>query len=64
MTDNNYDACIDKIKKMFTPPRQELILNSIKDHANKHDAETHSKALRDLVEAFEMYDRVLNPEKE
>jgi hypothetical protein len=64
MTDDNYDACIDKIKKMFTSPRREWILDSIKNHANNHDAETHSKALRDLVEAFEMYDRVLNPEKE
>lgn len=61
MTDDNYDTCIDYIKKMFSSPRQEEILNAVKDHASKNDAETHWKGLNDLIETFKKYEHVLNP---
>lgn len=68
MTDDTYDACIDKLKEMFSSPKQEKflkeILNAVKDHASKNDAETHWKGLNDLIETFKKHEHVLNPKKE
>jgi len=64
MTNDTYDACIDKLKEMFSSPKQEIlkeILNAVKDHASKNDAETHWKGLNDLIETFKKHEHVLNP---
>jgi len=55
MTDDNYDACIDKIKKMFSSPRREEILKVFEEDAIKNP-DTHNERLRKFIKICEEYE--------